>query len=89
MNLPPIKPTTIAFFKGKKIRKTLSGGEWWFSIIDVIAALTNTNEPRRYWSDLKIKLRQEGFIEVYEKIVQLKLEAPDNKMRTTDCANTE
>ena len=89
MNLPPIKPTTIAFFKGKKIRKTLSGGEWWFSIIDVITALTDSSTPRRYWSDLKIKLRQEGFIEVYEKIVQLKLEAPDNKMRTTDCANTE
>ena len=84
-----VETTKIAIFKGKGIRKTIYKNEWWFSIVDVIAALTDSNIPRRYWSDLKIKLKKEGFIEVYEKIVQLKLEAPDGKLRETDCANTE
>ena len=81
--------TKIAVFRGEGIRRTIRANEWWFSVIDVIAALTNSNIPRRYWSDLKIKLKKEGFVEVYEKIVQLKLEAPDGKLRKTDCANTE
>jgi len=52
--------------------------------------LTDSTNSRRYWSDLKKQLtEQEGFSEVYEKIVQLKLKAPDGKMRETDCANTE
>src|SRR3989338_748957 len=83
------KTTKIAVFKGKEIRKTIYKNEWWFSVIDVVAVLTDSNIPRRYWSDLKIKLKKEGFVEVYEKIVQLKLEAPDGKLRETDCANTE
>ncbi len=81
--------TKIAIFRNKEIRKTIHNNEWWFSVIDIVAALTDSNNPRRYWSDLKIKLKNEGFIEVYEKIVQLKLEAPDGKLRATDCANTE
>jgi len=81
--------TKIAIFKGKEIRKTIYKNEWWFSVIDIVAVLTDSNIPRRYWSDLKIKLKKEGFIELYEKIVQLKLEAPDGKLRETDCANTE
>lgn len=63
---------------------------WFFSIVDVIAALTDSTNPRRYWSDLKKQLvEQEGFSELYEKIVQLKLKATDGKMRETDCASTE
>ena len=81
--------TKIAIFKGKEVRKTIYKNEWWFSVVDIVAVLTDSNIPRRYWSDLKIKLKKEGFIEVYEKIVQLKLEAPDGKLRETDCANTE
>jgi len=84
-----MKTTKIALFKGKKIRRIIHQNEWWFSVIDVCEALTGSTIPRRYWSDLKIKLKQEGFNEVYEKIVQLKLEAPDGKKRETDCANTE
>jgi hypothetical protein len=79
----------IALFEGKKIRKTLHNDEWWFSVIDVIAVLTDSDRPRKYWSDLKKKLTDEGYIEVSEKIGQLKMEAPDGKMRQTDCANTE
>lgn len=59
--------------------------EWFFSIIDIVATLTESANPRRYWSDLKRKMQlEEGANEVYEKIVQLKLKAPDGKMRETD-----
>ena len=79
----------IAIFKGKQVRKTIYNNEWWFSIIDVIEVLTETDRSRKYWSDLKNKLLKEGFVEVSEKIGQLKLLAPDGKLRETDCANTE
>lgn len=81
--------TKIAIFKGKKVRKTIHQNEWWFSVIDVVSALAETDRPRKYWSDLKNKLEKEGYNEVSEKIGQLKLEAPDGKLRETDCANTE
>ena len=63
--------------------------EWYFSIVDVVGVLTGTDNPRRYWSDLKRKLKAEGAVELYENIVQLKLTAPDGKKRATDVANTE
>jgi DNA-damage-inducible protein D len=81
--------TKLAVFSGKKIRRMLQNNEWWFSVIDVIEAITDSDRPRKYWSDLKSKLTSEGFIEVSEKIGQLKMTAPDGKMRDTDCANTE
>ena len=61
---------------------------WYFSIVDVVQVLTGSSIPRRYWSDLKIKLQAEGS-EVYDKIVQLKMTAPDGKQRETDCLSTE
>ena len=79
----------IVLFKGKKVRRIIYRDEWWFSIIDIILVLTDSSIPRRYWTDLKRNLKREGFSQVYEKIVQLKLEAPDGKLRLTDCANTE
>ena len=81
--------TKIAVFKGKEIRKTIHKNEWWFSVVDVVEALTGTDRPRKYWNDLKTKLVKEGYSEVSEKIGQLKLKAPDGKLRDTDCANTE
>jgi hypothetical protein len=56
--------------------------------VDVVGVLTESTIPKRYWSDLKIKLKEEGF-ESYDKIVQLKLKAGDEKDYETDCANTE
>jgi hypothetical protein len=80
----------IAIFKGKQIRKVIHRDEWYFSITDIIEILTESSNSRRYWSDLKLKLvDNEGFIQLYEKIVQLKLMAPDGKLRETDTANTE
>jgi len=81
--------TKIAIFRGVKIRKIIYLNEWWFSVIDVVEALTESDRPRKYWSDLKKKLVTEGYSEVSDKIGQLKLEAPDGKLRETDCVNTE
>jgi len=80
----------LAIFEGKKIRRHWDEARelWYFSVIDVIEAMTGTDRPRKYWSDLKTKLTSEGF-EVSEKIGQLKLIAPDGKKRFTDCADTE
>ena len=80
----------IAVFKGKEIRKIIHKDEWCFSIIDVVAVLTDSSNPRRYWSDLKMKLTdQEGFHQLYDKIVQLKMESTDGKKYLTDTGNTE
>src|SRR5690554_7565158 len=80
----------IKLFEEKKVR-TLWDEEqekWFISIIDVIEALTETDRPRKYWNDLKTKLNKEGS-ELSEKIGQLKMLAPDGKMRLTDVADTE
>ena len=68
----------LVVFQDKKIRRTWHNDEWYFSVVDVIEVLTDSSIPRRYWSDLKIKLKEEGF-ELYEKIVQLKLTSSDGK----------
>ncbi|MFH1654901.1 MAG: Bro-N domain-containing protein [Pseudomonadota bacterium] len=82
--------TKIAIFKGKRVRKAIHNKEWWFSVIDVVEVLTESANPRRYWSDLKRNLKEnEGFGELYDKIVQLKLASSDSKFYETDCANTE
>ena len=83
--------SSIQLFEDQKIRTAWDAEkeEWYFSIIDVISVLTDTANPRRYWSDLKRKLKIEGAVEVYEKIVQLKLLSPDGKKRLTDVASTE
>ena len=81
----------VQLFENQKIRTVWDEEqeEWYFSVIDVISVLTGTTTPRRYWSDLKRKLKFEGAVEVYEKIVQLKLTASDGKKRLTDVATTE
>lgn len=84
--------SNIKLFEQKQVRSVWHKAEqkWYFSVIDVIAILTESSNPRRYWSDLKAQLAEkEGFFEVYEKIVQLKVIAPDGKERETDCAATE
>ena len=80
----------IQLFENKKVRTLWDEeqGKWLISIIDVIEVLTETDRARKYWSDLKLKLKKEGS-EVSEKIGQLKMQAPDGKMRLTDVADTE
>ena len=81
----------IQLFEDKTIRTAWDSEkeEWFFSIVDVCEVLSGTENPRRYWSDLKRRLKAEGAVEVYENIVQLKMTAPDGKKRLTDVADTE
>ena len=80
----------IKIFEDKKVRSVWDEEQekWYISIIDVIQVLTNNERPRKYWSDLKAKLKKEGS-ELSEKIGQLKMIADDGKMRNTDVADTE
>ncbi len=85
------KENTIKLFQDQKIRVhwNSDNDKWYFSIVDIIESLTGSSNPRRYWSDLKRKLTKEGFSQLYETIVQLKLISSDGKKYTTDCADTE
>lgn len=81
---------SIVLFKQKQVRRYWDQDKelWYFSIIDVVEILTDSSIPKRYWSDLKSKLKEEGS-EVYDRIVRLKLTASDGKKRMTDCFSTE
>ena len=83
------KNSKLIVFQEKEIRRVFHNEEWFFSVIDVVGAIVEVKNTRRYWSDLKRNLQKEGFSQVYEKIVQLKMKASDGKMRQTDTANTE
>jgi hypothetical protein len=78
----------IAIFKGKEIRKIIYQKEWWFSVVDVCGILTESIDSGAYWRKLKQRLIKERS-EVVTFCHELKLLAPDGKMRETDCANTE
>ena len=82
--------TTIKLFEEKKVRSIWNEEEekWYFSIVDVIEALTDSERPRKYWSDLKSKLNIEGS-QLSENIGQLKIQSTDGKFYKTDVADTE
>ncbi len=82
--------TISNLFEGSEIRSVWDSEkeEYYFSVVDVITVLTNSNVPKRYWSDLKRKLTEEGS-QLYENIVQLKMKANDGKMRETDTLDTK
>lgn len=84
------KKDAIKIFEDKKIRTVWDDKteEWYFSIVDVVAVLTDSDNPRRYWSDLKRKLSKEGS-QLYANIVQLRLPSSDGKLYKTDVATTE
>lgn len=82
----------IKLFEGNQIRSVWDNEkeEWYFSIVDIIGVLTESKNPRRYWSDLKRKMKdEEGAIQLYGKIVQLKLESSDGKKYNTDTADMQ
>ncbi len=81
--------TKVAIFRNKKVRKTIYQGEWWFSVVDVVEALTNSNKPRVYWHAMKVRVKNEDGAELSTICRQLKLESQDGKKYQTDCANTE
>ena len=77
-------------FKREAIRRVFHNDEWWYSIVDVVGALTGTDRARRYWSDLKVKLvDKEGFSELSDEIGQLPLPGADGKMYRMDVVTTE
>jgi DNA-damage-inducible protein D len=78
----------LVVFQDKNIRRIWHNNGWYFSAIDVVQVLTDSSNPRNYWSMLK-KRELEAGIELSTNCVQLKLEAPDGKLRETDCANTK
>jgi len=84
------KESTISIFEQKQVRTHWDEEKelWYISVIDVIEVLTGTDRPRKYWNDLKTKLRKEGS-ELSEKIGQLKMQSSDGKFYKTDVADTE
>ena len=79
--------TNAAMPRSKEIRKAIYRNEWWFSVVDVFAALTDSLDAGAYWRKLKQRLKLEGS-EAATFCHGLQLPAPDGKMRETDCANT-
>ena len=83
------KQNKLVVFESKKIRRVWHNEEWWYAIVDIIEILTESKRPRKYWSDLKRKLKDEGLVQLSEIIGQLKIESSDGKKYKTDCANTQ
>ncbi len=76
-------------FEEKEVRRVWHDEQWFFSVVDIVAILSQSPNPRRYWSDLKRKLISEGYFQLYEKIVQLKTPSSDGKMYLTDAVNLQ
>ncbi len=78
-------------FEESQIRRVWDeeGEQWYFAIIDIVDTLFSSTNPRRYWSDLKRKLKREGSTQLYENIVQLKMKAKGRRMRQNECANVK
>ncbi len=87
--MPNTLDAKIVLFKGKQIRKRIHENEWWFSVVDVVEALTDSNKPRVYWQAMKVRVKSSDRIQLSTICRQLKLESADGKMYETDCANTE
>jgi hypothetical protein len=79
----------LVVFQGTKIRRTWFNDEWWFSVVDVVGALTESSDPKDYWYRLKKREQESGGIELSTICRQLKLLSSDGKSYGTDCANTE
>lgn len=84
------KKDAIKLFEEKQVRAIWDDEkeDWYFSVIDVVEILTESSNPRRYWSDLKSKLQKEGS-QLYANIVQLKMLSSDGKFYKTDVATTD
>jgi hypothetical protein len=80
-------PKGLALFEQNMIRRIWHEGEWYYSIVDVIAVLTDSATPRKYWNTLKTRAKSEGFDEAIAQIVPLRLKSADNRFRLTETAN--
>jgi len=79
----------IAVFQDRSIRRMMVDGVWYFSVIDVVAALTDSVNPRDYWFKMKTRVHSEDGIELSTICRQLKLESSDGKKYATDCADVK
>lgn len=84
-----LSQTKTAVFKGQKIRKTINKNEWWFSVVDIVEALTESGRPSVYWTAMKARVKNEDGFQLSTICRQLKLVSSDGKKYETDCANTE
>jgi hypothetical protein len=87
--LEKTEASRIVVFQEKSIRRILHNDEWWFSVIDVVAVLTDSLNPRDYWFKMKIRVKSDDGLELSTICRQFKLPSPDGKERETDCASTE
>ncbi len=81
--------TKIAIFRKKEIRKTIHKNEWWFSVVDVVAVLTDSPNPRDYWYKMKVREKNESEIQLSTICLQLNLKSSDGKFYKTDCSDTK
>ncbi len=79
----------LAVFEGKNIRRIWHNDEWWFSVVDVVGALTDSVDAKDYWYRLKQRELESAGVELSTICRQLKLMSADGKFYATDCANTE
>ena len=87
--LLPDSQGKIIVFGAKQIRRTFINGEWFFSVVDIIAALTDSDNPRNYWNMMKARELKQSEVQLSTFCVQLKLTSADGKAYKTDCVNTE
>src|ERR1019366_127875 len=82
--------TQVDLFKNQEIRKTCHNDEWWYSVVDIVGALSQSTDPSRYWPELKSNIiKESGGSELLGEIEKLKMPGKDGKMYPTDCANPE
>ena len=84
-----MKENKLAIFEEKEIRREWYNEDWYYSVVDVIFALTDSKDPKDYWYKLKTRVNEESKIELSTICRRLKLIARDGKMRETDCADTK
>lgn len=83
-----MEPTKIVLFKHKQIRRVLQNGEWWFSVVDIISVLTDSEDAKDYWYRMKVRVKSEDGLQLSTLCRQLKLVSTDGKKYLTDCSNT-
>jgi hypothetical protein len=87
--LPPDSQGRIIVFGAKEIRRTWHDGEWYFSVVDIVGALTDSDNPRNYWNMMKAREKAGSGVQLSTLCVQLKLTSSDGKSYRTDCVSTE
>ena len=87
--LPADSQGKMIVFGAKQIRRIWHDDQWFFSVVDIIAALTDSDNPRNYWNMMKARERKQSEVQLSTFCVQLKLTSLDGKAYKTDCVNTE